>query len=161
MAFIICGIRYGDSLYVVYSIERDNDSDNVFVSKLVNCSSGFAMDDNFVMGEKEAFDKVLESFFGKVSVDVLSENKVSIMKNVVLEGINKFDIDKCYVTTVSKGDVRDIMINYGIVSWDSQKVVVKEKKSSWLRKGDISSIILILFGIIVLIASIWVVVKVL
>lgn len=153
VCLVICGIKYGDDYYVMYSIKRDKIEDNIFVSKLVLSSMGYVMDNNFFGGEKEVIDEVIRDILNKDNVRVLNNNKIEIIKNIELEGINKFSIDKCYVTTVSRRVVKDVMVNYGLISLDEKKVVVKEKELSTFNEGSISSLFLILFGIFVLIVS--------
>ena len=54
MALIISSFKYGNELYCLYSIKRDEENDNIFVSKLIKNSLGYTMDNNFEGGEKEA-----------------------------------------------------------------------------------------------------------
>lgn len=157
MSLIICGIEYGEDFYVIYSVKRDELNDNIFVSKLVVSSNGYVMDNNFSGGEKEVVDEVVGDIFNKDSVEVLENNKIKIVSNIELYGINKFSIEKCYVTTVSRELVKEVMLNYGLISLDEKKVVVKEKELSSFNKGSISSFFLIVFGIGILIISVLVI----
>lgn len=150
MALVICGIEYGDNMYVMYSVKREKDEDNIFVSKLVRNSEGYTMDNDFYGGEKEAIDSVVASILNKDSIDVLASNRVKIVNDIKLVGLNRFSIRCCYVTTYDRGLIKEVMLNYGLLDL-TEKTVVVEKESSGFSEGSISSLFLIIFGIGVLV----------
>lgn len=153
MSLIICVIMYGEDYYVVYSIKRDEINDNIFVSKLVLSSVGYVMDNSFDGGEKEVIDQVVNDILNKDNINVLNKNKIQILGDIEINGINKFSVEKCYVTTVSRDLVKDVMLNYGLISVSSNMAVVKERDLPTFSKGIVSNLFLIILGISVLIIS--------
>lgn len=155
MATIITCIDYGSELYVLYSIKRDNDTDNLFVSKVVKNSSGYVMDNNFSSGEKEAMDNVVASILNKDSVDKLEESGIKFVDGIVFDDINRFSISNCYVTTFNKSLINECISFYNFKVIDNKNtVVVKEKSVSYLSKDNRPTVYLILIGIIVIILAI-------
>ncbi|MBQ6494501.1 MAG: hypothetical protein IJI49_00705 [Bacilli bacterium] len=155
MATIITGINYGNNLYVLYSIKRDNDTDNLFISKIVKNSYGYVMDNNFSPGEKEAMDDVVNSILNKDSLDKLKESGVSFSDDIVFDDINRFSVTNCYVTTFNKDLIEECINFYNFkVNTSKSTVVVKEKSVSYFSKNNRPSIYLIIVGIIVIVLSI-------
>ena len=154
LSSIFCYINYGNSLYVIYSIKRDSDNDNLFVSKLVNSSDGYTMDNNFSGGEKEALDDVIASILNKDSISSLEEKGITFVKDISLSDINKFSVTKCYVTTFRKSLLNECMTNYNLVREKKKISVVKEKNVSYFSKNNFPIVLLILFGIAIVVVSI-------
>ena len=153
MSYVLCYINYGEELYVIYSIKRDLEDDNIFVSKLVNSSTGYAMDNNFSAAEKGALDNVVASILNKDSIDKLSTQGIKFVDDIKLSEINKFSVTKCYVTTFKRRLVKDCMINYNLVR-DNKVSVVKEKSVSYFSKNNFPIVLLIVFGIMVILVAI-------
>lgn len=151
MSLIICGIKYGEDYYVIYSIKRDSDYDNIFVSKLVRNSEGYVMDNDFSGGEKEALDEAISLILNKENVNVLRDKGISIIKNIKLGKVNKFSVTGCYVTTYKRSLIKECMINYGLLDVNREVPKVREKEVSYFSKGNISIFALIGFGIVILV----------
>ena len=150
MATIITGIKYGNDFYVLYSIKRDGDADNLFISKLVNNSTGYVMDNSFSSGEKEAMDDVVADILNKSSLDKLKEKGIEFVSGISFNDVNRFSVTNCYVTTYRK-DLLNECISYYNFSIDNKKseVVVKEKSVSYFSKNNRPSVYLILLGLLV------------
>lgn len=160
MGKIITGINYGDNLYILYFIERDKTSYNLFVSKVIENSVGYVMDNNFSSGEKEAIDDVVASILSKVSLDVLKEKRVSFVNDISLTDINRFSISNCYVTTFKKSLFDECMLFYDFkIDNNKSNVVVREREVSYLSKNNRPYVYLILLGIFVIIISIVVIIS--
>lgn len=160
MSLVICGIKYGQEMYVMYSIKRDDDNDNIFVSKLVINSEGYVMDNNFSGGEKENLDEVITKIINKDSINSLNDNGIYIVKDFKLGSINKFSVSKCYVATYNRKIVKDIMDIYNLIDINNKRPVVQIKEVGGNNKGNFYSIALIVFGLLVLIGCIWVIVDI-
>lgn len=160
MANIITGIKYGDGLYLLYSIDRNKDEKNLFVSKLVENSMGYAMDNNFTGGEKEALDDVIATILSKKSIDELNDMGISFLSNMELTDINRFSVSNCYVASYSKNLLSECIDYYKFSGYNNirEKVTVKEKEVSYLSKNNRPTVYLILLGIFVIIISIVVIV---
>ena len=155
MATVISGIKYGNELYLLYAIERDNESDNLFISKLIKNSEGYVIDNNFSVDERDALDDVVLSILNKDPVDKLREKGISFVRDVYLYDINRFSVTKCYVTTYKKSLINDCISNYNLfVNKKKTAVVVREKDVSYFSKSNRPTIYLILFGLLVLIVGI-------
>lgn len=158
-AMIICGIKYGSLFYVLYSIKRDDDFDNLFVSKLVKNSVGYTLDNNFSGGEREALDGVVESILNMDSRDRLKENGIELFSDIEFVDINRFSVTKCYVTTYKRILIDNCINNYDLVVDNKvPSVVVKEKEVSYFSKSNrpivytiLFLIFLVVFGVIVVI----------
>lgn len=162
MATIITGINYGNELYVLYSIKRDNENDNLFISKVVKNSYGYVMDNNFSSGEKEAMDNVVASILNKDSFDKLKESGITFVKDIVLDDINRFSVSNCYVTTFNKILIDECISFYKFkVSDNKNTVVVKEKSVSYFSKNNRPSVYLIVIGIVVIVLAIMLIIKLL
>lgn len=150
MSLIICSFKYGDNLYCVYAVKRDEENDNIFVSKLVKNSIGFAMDNNFIGGEKESLDGAINRILNKDTIKSLTENGIEILK-IEPTGINKFSKDKCYVTTTKRSLIKECMQNYNLITTTAKTPVIAIKKEKIITKDKASSFFLILFGAIIII----------
>ena len=156
MALIISSFKYGNELYCLYSIKRDEENDNIFVSKLIKNSLGYTMDNNFEGGEKEALDEAITSILNKDNLNSLKEIGLELTK-VELTTINKFNKDACYVTTYKRDLLKECMLNYNLISPTTKKTVIKLKKEKTFTKDKISTILLIIFGIIIIITCLTIV----
>ena len=159
MAMIICSICYKGDFYILYTIRRDKDDANVFVSKLVRNSQGYAMDSNFENGEKEVLDNIVQRFLNRESKEVLESDGFSILDNIVLNEKKYFDINRCYISTVSRNLIKNCLIHYGLVNskiFEQPVVEVLDDKRKF-NEGFVSNIALILFGIFIVIFSIYII----
>lgn len=156
MAVVICGVCYQGKSYLIYGIRRENEEVNLFVSKLFKATTGYVIDTNFSNGEKEVLDNFIKRFLNKESKEVLEKDDFIILREIDLDDNLSFDIEKCYVSTISKGLIKDILIYYDLVneSLFKQPVIeVKEDKRKF-NEGFASNVVLIVFGLIILIFSV-------
>ena len=163
MAMEICGIQYQDEKYLVYSVLRGNGEMNIFVSKLLLTSTGYTCNSSFSNGEKEILEGVIEKMFSKVPVSFLLDDGFSLLKEVDLTDSLSFDKDICYVSTVSKKQLKDVLIFYQLVNeeiLDNPVIEVHDDKKIF-NKGSFVSILFILFGILVLVVSVYIVLSIL
>ena len=70
IAMILCSICYRGDCYLIYCIRREKDDANLFVSKLVQNSQGYVMDSNFLNGEKEVLDNIVQRLLNRDSIEV-------------------------------------------------------------------------------------------
>lgn len=161
VAFIICGIKYGDSMYVIYSLKRDSNDDNIFVSRVEKNSDGYVMDDDFVGGEKEAIDGVVANIINKISSEELDNRGIRIIRDIKLAGINKFSISDCYVTTYRRSLIKEVMVNYGLLDLNNdKKVIVSEKNISSFSSGSVLSVFLVGLGVFILVFCIGILIEI-
>lgn len=155
MAMILCGIGYQDDYYLVYCIRRDKKEANVFVSKLIKGSLGYVIDADFSNGEKEILDNLIKRLLNKDSKESLESDGFSILKDVEMDSNLTFDIEKCYVSTVDRGLIKDCLIYYGLVSEKkfNQPVVEVVEDKRFFNEGFVSSLVLIIFGAAIIIFS--------
>lgn len=155
MAMIICGVNYQDDYYLFYCVRRDRDEVNIFVSKLIKGSLGYVIDDNFSNGEKEVFDGVIKRLLNKENVNVLNNDGFFVMKNLEMDSNLSFDIEKCYVATVSKNLIKDCLIFYSLVNEKmfNQPVVEVVDDNRKFNEGFASNVVLIVFGVVILLFS--------
>lgn len=159
MMMVMCGITYQNDSYLVYSIRRDKNSANVFVSKLIRGSLGYLIVDDFSNGEKEVLDSVVNRILNKNSIKELESAGFSIIKDIDMDSNISFDIDKCYVSTVSRSLIKDCLIYYNLVNesmFNRPVVEVVEEKSKF-NEGFASSIVLIVFGVVIILFSCFVI----
>ena len=158
MMMVMCGITYHNDSYLIYSIRRDKSDANVFVSKLIKGSLGYLIVDDFSNGEKEVLDSVVKRILNKNSLDELESDGFKFIKDIEMDSNISFDIDNCYVSTVSRDLIKECLIYYNLVneSMFNRPVieVVEEKK---FNEGFASSMVLIVFGIIIVIFSCFVI----
>ncbi len=153
MVMVMGGIQYGDDSYVVYSIRRDEKDANIFVSRLIQTSGGYKIDNDFKNGEKEVLDKVIQRIISKEAIISLENDGFKFIKNIELVGVNYFDIDLCYVATVPRKLVKDCLIFYDLVNesvFQSPVVDVKEDKRLF-NEGFVGNLFLVIFGIFILV----------
>ncbi|MEE3343595.1 MAG: hypothetical protein VZS44_05855 [Bacilli bacterium] len=160
MALIICTFKYGNIDYCLYSIERDPNEDNIFVSRLVTNSQGYTLDSNIKDDEKGALENIITTFLNKTSLENLKKQGLELT-NLELNGINKFNQKKCYITTYNKTLLRECMLHYKLDVPNPNTPLVKIKKSKPINKGNYDNIILLILGIITIIVCILVVIKIL
>lgn len=153
MMMRLCGIRYQDECYLVYCIRRDVESANVFVSRLIKGSSGYVISNEFLNGEKTVLDGVVKRLLNKDSKDNLIRDGYSFIDDVVMDSDLVFDIDKCYVSTVDRGLIKECLIYYGLVSEDilNRPVVEVREEKNKFSEGFIGSVVLIVMGVFILI----------
>lgn len=151
MVMILCGICYQETCYLIYCIRRDKNEANIFVSKLIKGSMGYVIDDTFLNGEKELLDSVVQRLLNKESIDSLEKAGFSIIKDLEMDSNLTFDIEKCYVSTIARKLVKECLIYYGLVNekiFDRPVVEVIEDNRKF-NEGFASSMVLIIFGIII------------
>ena len=109
---VICGFTDNGNNYVLYYIGRDEDNDNLFVSKVINKLDGTSnminIDDN---NEKERIDDIarkLVRYSIDTDADILNEKTVSIdgktinINGVIFNKEQSINVPKTYVATVKK-----------------------------------------------------------
>ena len=163
MMMILCGVCYQDDCYLIYCIRRDNDDANIFVSKLIKGSLGYLVSDNFDNGEKEVLDDVVKRLLNRESRETLENSGFSLLKDIDMDNNLTFDIDKCYVCTVSRAVIKDCLVYYEMVNEKifSQPVIEVVDDERKFNDGFASNIVLIVFGIIVLIFVVVIIIGVL
>lgn len=159
MAIVLCSICYKGDCYIVYAIQRDNSDANIFVSKLVKNSQGYVMANDFDNGEKESLDKIVQRFLNMESKDVLKSDGFYILNDIILDEINYFDINKCYVSTAKKSLIKNCLIHYDLVSEKlfEQPIVEVVDDKRIFNEGFVSNIVLIVFGVLILVFSFFVI----
>ena len=159
VALLLLGIGYDGDEYVVYSIKRSNDEANIFISKLVSTSDGYSIHNDFSNGEKEVMERIVQRIISKEPIALLERDGFYFIKDVKLVGKNYFDVQGCYVTTVSISLVKECMKYYGLEREDvfeSPVVNVKEDKRK-LSDGFVGNLFLIVFGIFIIVFCVGVV----
>ena len=150
MAMILCGVRYKGVEYLIYSIQRSNHEANIFVSKLVYTSDGYIISYDFYNGEKESLDLIVKRILSKEDISSIEKDGYSLIKNIKLAGINHYDSNRCYVSTVSKKVVKDILIYYDLVTdYVDRSPVVGVAPEPKVSSGFVSNLVLIFFGIFI------------
>ena len=153
MAMILGGICYDNQEYLLYSISRSKEEANIFISRLIKTSSGYVIDYQFDNGEKEVLDKVVHRVLNREPIEVLEKEGFVFIKDIELSSDNYFDVDICYVATVSKKMVKDFLIYYDLVNEDVLKdttVLVRDDKKI-LNKGAFGNILFIILGISIIV----------
>ena len=150
IAMVVANVKYMNDNYIIYCVEREDDEANIFVSKLRLMSEGYTFNNDFSNGEK----RVLESLVKRIiNMDDIALDGFVISNDIVLSDVNYFDVDECYVCTVSKKQIKEIMINYKLVTEKTLErpvvEVIEDKKI--FNEGFASNIFVILFGIVVII----------
>ncbi len=159
MALIICTFTYGNTNYCLYSIDRDKNDTNIFVSKLVTNSLGYTLDSDISNDELEALGDVVALFLSKVSLDQLKEQGFDLT-DLKLSGINKFNEENCYLTTCNKDILKEVMLNYNLEIPNNNTPIIKVKKSKPVNKSNIGSILGLILGILTLIICILAIIKI-
>ena len=153
MAMILGGIKYQDDYYLVYCVRRDKEEVNVFVSKMFKGNFGYIINDNFSNGEKEVLDNIVKKILNRESKESLEKAGFILFNDIDLDSNLEFNIEKCYVGAVSRNLIKNCLVFYGLVSekiFEQPVVEVIEDKRKF-NEGVASSIVLIIFGIVVLI----------
>lgn len=154
MAMVIANVKYMKDNYIIYCVEREGENANIFVSKLRLTSEGYTFDNDFLNGEKRVLENLVKKIINK---DDIAGDGFIISNHINLSDVNYFDVDNCYVCTVSKKQIKDIMIFYKLVTEKTLEKpvveIVEDKKI--FNEGFIGNIFVILFGIGVLIFSIF------
>lgn len=159
LAMVIANVKYMNDNYIIYGIDRGNGEANLFVSKLVVMSEGYTFNNDFVNGEKDLLEGIVKRIINK---DNIEEDGFVITNDFVLSEVNHFDINKCYVTTIDKKIIKDLMIFYKLVTEKTlEKPVVEiiEDKRKF-NEGFVGNIFLILLGLLVIVFCVIVVVGV-
>lgn len=111
-ANVICKFVNNGNDYVLYSIERDDDNDNLFVSKLVNNNDGTSNMVNIEDSSEKA--KINELAKSLVTYSIKNENDVASsvvelpdgdrvdVSSVLFNKDQNINVSKTYVTTVKK-----------------------------------------------------------
>lgn len=163
MAMILCSICYKEDCYIIYVVQRSKDEANVFISKLIKNSQGYVMNHYFENGEKEVLEKIVQRFLNRESREVLENDGFSILEDINLDEINYFDIEKCYVSTVSKTLIKNCLIYYRLVNEKlfEQPIVEVVEDKRLFNEGFVSNVVLIVLGVIILCFSFFVIWRVL
>lgn len=141
--------RYQGKDYVLYCVRREGDEANLFVSKLVRNSVGYVMDYHFENGEKEVVEEIIQKLINQVSLNELEKVGFSFLKDVTYDSILHFDMEICYVATIPRKLVKEMMIYYGLVTdklFDQPVVDVLPSRKKF-QEGFASNIVLIVFGL--------------
>lgn len=159
MAMVMANVKYMNDNYVIYCVDRGNGEANIFVSKLVVMSEGYTFNNDFANGEKDLLDKLVRKLINK---DNVVKEGFILSNDMVLSEINYFDIDACYVATVDKTIIKDIMIFNKLVTKKTLERPVVEivEDKRMFNEGFVGNIFLIILGIIVVVFSISVIVGV-
>ena len=110
---IICSMDIDGSDYVLYMIERDSESDNLFVSKLIKNTDGTSNMMNIESDDEKAkvvdVVKQLVTYSINNEADTLTGGKVTLsdgkevkISSVLFNKEQNFMIPKAYITTVKK-----------------------------------------------------------
>lgn len=132
-ANIICSIDVDGSDYVVYWIERDNDNDNVFVSKVLKNNDGTSnmvnIEDSIEKGKISEIVKELITYSINNDADKISSSYVSLssgksvgVSSVIINREQNINVQKTYITTVKKSVTKVSSDFYNI-----PVVVIKEQ----------------------------------
>lgn len=148
MAKVMCGIDYSDCLYVLYLIQRDNENVNIFGSKVIENSEGIkVIDSEFLEEEKIKLEDISKRLFNKESVCKLDNDGIKIVRDIDLnDGVNKFDIQKSYIATMSNDEIDVCMMYYGLIG-NKKKVITIKKETKKVSEGFISNILVLIFAI--------------
>ena len=133
-ANVICGLKLDGLDYVLYSIERDGDNDNLFVSKIIKNMDGTSnminIDDNIEKNKVNEIVKELVTYSIKNDADktdgkvTLADGKNVEITDVLFNKEQNINVGKTYITTVKKSVTK--------VSEDFFKVDEPKKEESSL-----------------------------
>ena len=158
LMMIMCGITYQNDSYLIYSIRRDKMSANVFVSKLIKGSLGYLIVDDYDNGEKEVLDNVVKRLLNKEAKEVLEADGFNIIKEIDMDSNISFDIDRCYVSTVSRDLIKECLIFYDLINESMfNRPVVEVVEDKKFNEGFASSMVLIVFGVVIILFSCFVI----
>ena len=143
-ANVICKFTVDEKDYVLYSIERDSENDNLFVSKIINnndeTSNMVNIEDNM---EKERINNVVKELItfsinteerildGKV---VLSDGKSVKISSVLVNKDQIINVGKTYVTTVKKAVTK---VSEDFYKVEEVKVTQPTSQIFEAMKGDV------------------------
>ena len=141
----ICGVDVDGSDYIIYSIERDSDNDNIFVSKLLSNINGTSnminIEDSM---EKEKMASLVKELI-KYAVDtekdrldtreiiLASGKKISFVSKNIDKKEQNINVQKTYITTVKKAVTKVTEDFYDI----KEEVKVEEPVSDIFPTNDI------------------------
>lgn len=134
-ASVIFSIDVSGSDYIVYAIERDNENDNIFVSKLIknidNTSNLMNIEDSM---EKENISNLVKQLTLDAvnsNNDVLDKNEVVLSDGKVVKFITSLinkeqsiNVQKTYIATVKKS-VTKVSTDYYNIKEDLKSEIVK------------------------------------
>lgn len=149
LAKVMCGLLIEDDLYVLYLIKRDKDSVNVFCSRVVkNSEQVSVIDSDFSEKEKRKLDDVCRRIFNKDSVSNLEKYNIKLVFDMdINDGINKFDIDKSYVSTMSNEEIDVCNMYYGFKLNSNKKIIKVNTLEKDKDPGFVSNILVLIFAI--------------
>ena len=111
-AYVICGLNLDASDYVLYSIERDGDNDNLFVSKIIKNIDGTSnminIEDSMEKSKINEVVKELITYSVKNEADkttgkvTLADGKEVTISGVLFNKEQNINVGKTYITTVKK-----------------------------------------------------------
>ena len=134
-ANVICSVDVDGTDYVIYSIERDAENDNVFVSKLIKNNDGTSnmvnIDDSIEKNKlndiiKELITYSINSEDDKTTGTVtLSDGKNVNISSVLFNKEQRINVNKTYITTVKKSVTKVSGIFYKIdkIKIDTEPVI--------------------------------------
>ena len=113
VANVVCSIDVDGSDYVIYWIERDNDNDNLFVSKILKNNDGTSTMTNIEdSAEKSNLSEIVKELVTHAindEKDVIDVESVSLkngksvkISNVLFNKEQNINVQKTYITTVKK-----------------------------------------------------------
>ena len=148
MALIICGVKYRDDSYLIYSVRREAKDANIFISRLVINSEGATISDNFSNGEKKVMEDVVKKIINKTSIEELGKMGFEIISDINLTDVNYFSVKNCYVSTVPRNLIKVVMEFYGLLKEKELNApIVEVEDDKMLNAGFASNLILIIFGV--------------
>ena len=113
IANIVCSIDVDGSDYVVYWIERDNDNDNLFISKLLKNNDGTStmmnIEDSLEKNNLSDIVKELITYAIKDEKDSIQESSITLkngktikISDVIFNKEQNINVQKTYISTVQK-----------------------------------------------------------
>lgn len=136
-AVVMFGFELDGSGYVTYSIERDEENSNIFISKVLrNFDNTYSMMDIDDVNEKGRFVEIVkmiitnavESQNDKNNGNTLTLNDGKVVKfmGVSFNKEQRINVQKTYITTVKKEVIRVVEKFYDLVSVFEQPKVVED-----------------------------------
>lgn len=136
-AVVMFGFELDGSGYVTYSIERDEENSNIFISKVLrNFDNTYSMMDIDDVNEKGRFVEIVkmiitnavESQNDKNNGNTLTLNDGKVIKfmGVSFNKEQRINVQKTYITTVKKEVIRVVEKFYDLVSVFEQPKVVED-----------------------------------
>ena len=111
---------------------------------------------------KEVLEQVVKRLLNKEDKSILKKDGFVILENLNMDNYLTFDIDKCYVATISKKIIKDVMIFYKLVTEKTleRPVVQIVEDNRIFNEGFVGNVFLIVLGLLVVVVGIVVVVGV-